>query len=272
MHFGVLVKKLVLLLCALVSVSVFAQVPMESVVTLSVSYAPRSSAKSATKTLSSAGLIQQMGLSGGSIVCVGDASDPMGGWTFKHVLPSKVKGVSAVETDVSDKIGMEVLGYSDVGSYKEAGAVAPKAQVTLGKVTRNATVKMVATPSEGASFEFWGGMTIGYSVVQRAGTTEAAWVPGAMSFAGVGTAVTSEGGEDVCWATVKATMGAFKMVTSSSGGVSTGGMVVVKGGTLPPSSGLAGQVVGDFSIGKTEVTWGEWKAVRDWAATRGYEL
>jgi sulfatase modifying factor 1 len=49
-------------------------------------------------------------------------------------------------------------------------------------------------------------------------------------------------------------------------------MVVVKGGTLPPSSGLAGQVVGDFSIGKTEVTWGEWKAVREWAATKGYDL
>jgi hypothetical protein len=34
-----------LLFCALVGVSVFAQVPMESTVTLSVSYAPRSSAK-----------------------------------------------------------------------------------------------------------------------------------------------------------------------------------------------------------------------------------
>jgi formylglycine-generating enzyme required for sulfatase activity len=324
---------------------------MESAVTLSVSYAPRSSAKPATKVMSSAGLIQQMGLSGGSIVCVGDASDPMGGWTFKHVLPSKVKGVSAVETDVSDKIGMEVLGYSDVGSYKEATAVAPKAQVVLGRVTRNATVKMVVEPSEGMKFEFWGGMTIGYSVVQRAGTTEVAWVPGAMSFTGAGTVVTSEGGEDVCWASVKATMGAFKVaspilitaqpsggvllngsaslsvsatgsglsyqwrkdgvnisgatsasytataagtysvvitnsagsLTSSSaavtvpGGAVAGEMVLVKGGTLPsdgstgaPPSMMGGQVVGDFSIGNTEVTWGEWKAVRDWAVVNGY--
>jgi sulfatase modifying factor 1 len=349
-------RRVFLLLCALVSVSVFAQVPMESTVTLSVSYAPRSSAKPATKTLSSAGLIQQMGLSGGSIVCVGDASDPLGVWTFKHVLPSKVKGESAVETDLSDKIGMEVLGYSDVGTYKAAASVVAKAQVVLGKVTRNATVKLRVEPSEGMSFEFWGGVTIGYSVVQRAGTTEAAWVPGAMSFTGSGTSVTGEGGEDVCWATVKASMGAFKVAASGGGGVSplpppaitaqptggvlnngslslsvtatgsglsyqwkrdgsdiqgansafytatavgtysvvvsnlsgsktfggilvtaTGGvvaegMVLVKGGTLPQGSGLAGQVVGDFSIGKTEVTWGEWKAVRDWAMTKGYDV
>ncbi len=268
-------KKLVFFLCALVvgSISGFSQVPMESAVTLSVSYAPRSSAKSATKTLGSAGLIQQMGLSGGSIVCVGDARDPLGVWTFKHVLPSKVKGGSAVETDLSDKIGMEVLGYSDVGTYKAASSVVAKAQVVLGKVTRNATVKLRVTPNEGMSFEFWGGVTIGYSVVQRAGTTEAAWVPGAMSFTGAGTSVTNEGGEDVCWATVKASMGAFKVVASSStGGTAGSGMVLVKGGTLPEVSALAGQVVGDFSIGRTEVTWGEWKVVRDWAATRGYDL
>ncbi len=49
-------------------------------------------------------------------------------------------------------------------------------------------------------------------------------------------------------------------------------MVSVKGGTLPQVSELAGQVVGDFSIGRTEVTWGEWKSVRDWAATKGYDL
>ncbi len=341
-------RRIFLLLCALVSVSVFAQVPMESTVTLSVSYAPRSSAKSATKVMSSAGLIQQMGLSGGSIVCVGDASDPMGGWRFKHVVPAKVKGGSTVETDLSDKIGMEVLGYSDVGTYKSAASLAPKFQTTLGRVTRNATVKMVVEPSEGMKFEFWGGMTIGYSVVQRAGATEAAWVPGAMSFSGAGTAVTSEGGEEVCWATVRVTMGAFKvvplsppvitaplsvgvlangtlslmvsatgsglsyqwkkdganiqgansashtatgagtysvMVTNSAGSVTsvgiiftdTGGvvgdgMVVVKGGTLPAGSGLAGEVVGDFSIGKTEVTWGEWKVVRDWSTAKGYDL
>jgi formylglycine-generating enzyme required for sulfatase activity len=49
-------------------------------------------------------------------------------------------------------------------------------------------------------------------------------------------------------------------------------MVLVKGGTLPSSSGLSGQVVGDFWIGKCEVTWGEWKAVREWGAGKGYDL
>ncbi len=49
-------------------------------------------------------------------------------------------------------------------------------------------------------------------------------------------------------------------------------LVRVQGGTLPEGSELAGQVVGDFSMGRTEVTWGEWKAVRDWAATQGYDL
>jgi sulfatase modifying factor 1 len=54
--------------------------------------------------------------------------------------------------------------------------------------------------------------------------------------------------------------------------VPMGGMVLVKGGVLPRGSGLSGQTVGDFQIGKYEVTWGEWKAVRDWAVTKGYDL
>jgi formylglycine-generating enzyme required for sulfatase activity len=52
-------------------------------------------------------------------------------------------------------------------------------------------------------------------------------------------------------------------------------MVTVTGGTLPQgSSGLAGQVVAAFRIGNYEVTWGEWKSVRDWAVAnnKGYDL
>jgi formylglycine-generating enzyme required for sulfatase activity len=51
-------------------------------------------------------------------------------------------------------------------------------------------------------------------------------------------------------------------------------MVSVAGGTLPQSSELAGQVVAAFQIGKYEVTWGEWNAVRDWAVAnnKGYDL
>jgi formylglycine-generating enzyme required for sulfatase activity len=50
----------------------------------------------------------------------------------------------------------------------------------------------------------------------------------------------------------------------------SGNMVTVQGGTLPTGSGLAGQTVSTFQIGKYEVTWGEWKAVRAWAAANGY--
>jgi len=47
-------------------------------------------------------------------------------------------------------------------------------------------------------------------------------------------------------------------------------MVTVQGGTLPESSQLSGQAVQTFQIGKYEVTWGEWKAVRTWAVANGY--
>jgi formylglycine-generating enzyme required for sulfatase activity len=59
-------------------------------------------------------------------------------------------------------------------------------------------------------------------------------------------------------------------VLSGEGGNATADMVTVAGGTLPESSELAGEVVATFEIGKYEVTWGEWKSVRDWAVTNGY--
>lgn len=49
-----------------------------------------------------------------------------------------------------------------------------------------------------------------------------------------------------------------------------GMLVTVLGGTLPQGSELAGQTVETFQIGKYEVTWGEWKTVRDWAVANGY--
>jgi formylglycine-generating enzyme required for sulfatase activity len=51
-------------------------------------------------------------------------------------------------------------------------------------------------------------------------------------------------------------------------------MVVVQGGRLPSTSRLANQTVGSFQIGRCEVTWGEWKEVRDWAVNnnKGYDL
>ena len=50
----------------------------------------------------------------------------------------------------------------------------------------------------------------------------------------------------------------------------TTNMVTVGGGTLPQSSGLSGQIVSTFHIGKYEVSWGEWKEVRAWGVANGY--
>jgi sulfatase modifying factor 1 len=49
-------------------------------------------------------------------------------------------------------------------------------------------------------------------------------------------------------------------------------MVLVEGGTLPDASDLAGKSVNSFYIGRTEVTWLEWKKVRNWAADNGYDI
>lgn len=49
-------------------------------------------------------------------------------------------------------------------------------------------------------------------------------------------------------------------------------MVLVEGGTLPDESDLAGKSVQSFYIGRTEVTWQEWKRVSDWAVKNGYDI
>jgi len=49
-------------------------------------------------------------------------------------------------------------------------------------------------------------------------------------------------------------------------------MVLVEGGTLPDASELAGKSVKSFYIGRTEVTWLEWKRVKNWAADNGYDI
>jgi formylglycine-generating enzyme required for sulfatase activity len=56
----------------------------------------------------------------------------------------------------------------------------------------------------------------------------------------------------------------------AAGVLAPANMVIVAGGTLPQGSGIAGQIVATFQIGKYEVTWGEWKEVRAWAVANGY--
>jgi sulfatase modifying factor 1 len=252
--------------------SVLGQVPMESSVTLSLSYAPRAAAKASVKTLSSAELIREMGLAGGEIVCVVDASDTSAPWIFKHVLPAVHGGGGKVETDLSERIGLEVLGYSEVGGYKAPSLIAPKRSVTLGKVTRTQTIRISVEPRDGMFFEFWGSQVVGYSVVQRAGTTQGVWVPSSMSFTAAGVSGTGLEGESLSWASMKGTMGAFKVLAPFGLDGTNRGLVSIAGGTLPAGSGVSGKSVNDFWIGRYEVMWAEWKWIREWARGHGYDL
>ena len=63
---------------------------------------------------------------------------------------------------------------------------------------------------------------------------------------------------------------AIEITSNGTAPTLSASMVTVQGGTLPSGSALAGQTVATFQIGKTEVTWGEWKEVRDWAVANGY--
>ena len=55
-------------------------------------------------------------------------------------------------------------------------------------------------------------------------------------------------------------------------GIISNDMVAVQGGTLPVSSELGAVSVISFSISKYETTWGDWKTVRTWAASNGYDI
>lgn len=50
------------------------------------------------------------------------------------------------------------------------------------------------------------------------------------------------------------------------------GFAGVAAGTLPASSWAGAQAVDWFLMAKTEVTWGEWQTVRNWAASNGYDI
>ena len=66
------------------------------------------------------------------------------------------------------------------------------------------------------------------------------------------------------------TKGFFKVV---GGGDTSGVMIRVQGGTIPQYvSNLSGRIVATFKIGKTEVTWGEWQRVWEWAVQHGYDF
>jgi formylglycine-generating enzyme required for sulfatase activity len=49
-------------------------------------------------------------------------------------------------------------------------------------------------------------------------------------------------------------------------------MIPVRGGILPQGSQLANQTVDFFHIARYETNWAEWKQVRSWAASNGYDI
>jgi len=84
------------------------------------------------------------------------------------------------------------------------------------------------------------------------------------------TAVQSYGGNLSVASNATGGSGLLSLIGTGRAAGVTGSMVSVQGGTLPQSSGLSGQTVATFQIGKYEVTWGEWKEVRAWGVANGY--
>ena len=120
------------------------------------------------------------------------------------------------------------------------------------------------------------GLPVTVSVVSGPGTltlhTEYTPPINYITFTGTGSVVlkaTQAGNDQYNPVSVTATVKVYSPSTPPSAG-----MITVKGGTLPSGSELAGQTVATFQIGKYETTWGEWKAVRDWAVAnnKGYDL
>ena len=103
---------------------------------------------------------------------------------------------------------------------------------------------------------------------KKVGTTARLFMPPSVWTIPVPFALESRSSADV--QVLRDELVAAGVLSAEGGGSATTGMVTVGGGTLPQSSGLAGQQVSSFQIGKYEVTWGEWKAVRDWALMIGY--
>jgi sulfatase modifying factor 1 len=79
--------------------------------------------------------------------------------------------------------------------------------------------------------------------------------------------VTPEGG---IWSTAQARF--ISLTEEADPFLDPAGMVRVEGGILNTSNELNGTEVNTFYIGRFEVTWGDWKAVRAHSVARGYDI
>jgi sugar lactone lactonase YvrE len=221
------------------------QTPMESVASISLSASPRTAPKLSATSLSLSALFAQMGLPSGVLICSGNPLDRTQPWTFKHRKPAALKGETATDTELAGKLDVEVLGYSEVGTYKDPSATAPKVAVKLGSVTATKTVRLTVAPSVGTEFELWGSLVSAYTVTQEAGSTVASWFPSATSLKLVGTGGETGAAKGSASATVL--LGAFKKVAVTTGtpggtGNSGTGGTTGSGGTqtVTPGTGSAG--------------------------------
>jgi formylglycine-generating enzyme required for sulfatase activity len=140
------------------------------------------------------------------------------------------------------------LGNTLVNSTKQA---------TLGirnTGTMNLTVSNISYPA-GFSGN-WAGGTIPAGITQNVTVT---FAPGAVQTYGGNITIASNAGVGIY----------ANLLNKGVEGTGTEiAMVNVPGPTTPPP----GSNLGSFQIGKYEVTWEEWKAVRDWAAANGYDI
>lgn len=264
-------------LFAFMGTIVNAEIPIESSVQMSLAYSPRSSSKSSVNLLNTRELIALMGLSGGSLVCVGDASDRFGSWSLKHVLSPKTKDGTEIQTDLSEYIKIEVLGLSDVGTWKTPSAIPPKVTVALGRIISNRQVKVSFAPKPDLVCEFWGSMLVSYNVVQEADAYRETWFPGAVSIKLTGIWAASENGDDAA-ASLTLTMGAFRRNTRNGATAIPSGMVRIPTGTYEigdsfeefQDAPVTSITLSDYFVSKNDTTKAQWDGVRVWASNYGY--
>ena len=184
--------------------------------------------------------------------------------TFTPTALQSYSGNITVASDASSGVGAIAMSGQGGRSVALSGnlsfgnnTVGEASQHTLtisNTGTMNLTVSGMTYPS-GFSGN-WSGGTIAAGASQNVTVT---FTPtAAQVYSGNITVNSNAGGGAVIWA------------VTGVGVPPTANLVTVTGGTLPQGSGLAGQVVAAFQIGNYEVTWGEWKEVREWAVLNGY--
>jgi formylglycine-generating enzyme required for sulfatase activity len=256
-----------------------AQVPVESVANATLLHWPNWTPTLQTTTLKLSDLFARMGLSAGSLICTGNALDPLEALSFKHRKPAAIQGGVPTDTSLAGKMDMEVLGYSQVGKVNPAAAVAPKKSVTLGKVTRTSTVKVTVKLDDKSTFEFWGGLLCGYMVVQEKGRTDVTWTPLAMSMTLQGITDPTETGAR---STARLTMvfAAFKKATVYTEPTAPPKFVKIPGGTYQignligdsdlTNAGTVTVTLSSYYMAAHLTTKAQWDAVRSWGGSKGY--